>query len=206
MSCSHSIHSRAVYSTSTSSRSVSMRSAARKRAPSATASRSLDHYHRLGTLTSDDVERITADLERAAREAPATGPGELSAYVSQRLGFEDEGPSAGRPARAGHTVSMPTELRESADRHALVRPDTLTGPVDCDALARSHRCALRARVRPLRSRARNRRFRRWNRFAVNRRFPDPSLGDATAHRTACAGRTTTDRSRHGAAQPLRTRA
>ena len=60
-----------------------------------------DHYHRLGTLTSDDVERITADLERAAREAPATGPGELSAYVSQRLGFE-EVPS---PAEAASAVT-----------------------------------------------------------------------------------------------------
>jgi hypothetical protein len=95
----------------------------------------LDHYHRLGTLTSDEVERITADLERAAREAPATGPGELSTYVSQRLGFEADSPAASGPARAGHTVSMPTELREAAAD--LTRSFDLTRSMDSSIAARS---------------------------------------------------------------------
>src|SRR5262245_50928880 len=77
----------------------------------------LDHHHRLGTLSSDDVQRITAELERAAREAPATGPSELSAYVSQRLGVQAGSKPAGTAtSKIGQTVSMPSELlRESGD-------------------------------------------------------------------------------------------
>jgi hypothetical protein len=76
----------------------------------------LDHHHRLGTLSLDDVERLTSELERAAREAPATGPSELSAYVSQRLGVEAESKQASAESpRVGHTVSMPSELREPGD-------------------------------------------------------------------------------------------
>jgi serine/threonine protein kinase len=92
----------------------------------------LDHYHRLGTLDSAAVERITAQLERAAREAPATGPGELSTYVSQRLGFEADAPSPSDSARAGHTVSMPYELRESGDR---TRSFELTRSLDSSVAA-----------------------------------------------------------------------
>jgi serine/threonine protein kinase len=72
----------------------------------------LDHHHRLGTLTSDNVQRVTLELERAAREAPATGPAELSAYVSQRLGMGAASqPAESGEAFSGHTVSMPSELR-----------------------------------------------------------------------------------------------
>jgi hypothetical protein len=76
----------------------------------------LDHHHRLGALSADDVQRLTAELERAAREAPATGPSELSAYVSQRLGVDAQSKPAGASnPTIGHTVSMPSELRESVE-------------------------------------------------------------------------------------------